>query len=138
MKIEYMPIPDRVRPINDVLRSAATVRLDNDSSYARESNDRRVAIWGQAKLALPGDVVIHGYAMDISSRSVRISSRQALALNQTCALYLSVRCRGKTLKMTVGVKISSCICCSDSFQLGLQFTAVDPEAAEMIVQLTGK
>jgi hypothetical protein len=104
--------------------------------------DRRVqareVLRVQARICLDGEPPLEVHTVDLSSHGLAITSKQPLNVNQECTVELGISVPEIARAPSLRASVRYCARLhDDQFRIGMKFTTVSVEAAELIVAVLG-
>ena len=112
--------------------------LPEDSTFELETCERRTAprevIRVRARVSPDGEPPLDVNTVDLSSHGLAITSTQPLNVNQECNVELGISVPEIANPPALRASVRYCARLrEDQFRIGMRFTAVSVEAAELIV-----
>jgi hypothetical protein len=110
----------------------------NFGALESESSDRRVksrsVLRVQARICVDGDEPLDAHTIDLSCTGLAITSTRPLNVDQECTVELGVSVPEIAQPPALRASVRYCAQLrDDQFRIGLKFTAMSVEAAELIV-----
>ena len=107
------------------------------SGLERRDKDRAI-LRVEARIGVEGEPALEAHTIDLSSHGVAITSKKALNVGRECVVELGVS--APEIANPPALRASVCYCAplgEAEFRIGMKFTAVSIEAAELIVAVLG-
>jgi hypothetical protein len=111
---------------------APETRLDAQSAFERRER-RRESLRVQARICLDGESPLEAHTVDLSPHGLAITTTHPLNVNQECNIELGISVPGLATSPALRASVRYCARLrEDSYRIGMKFTAVSIEAAELI------
>ena len=92
----------------------------------------------QARISADGEPALDVHTIDLSAHGIAITSKQPLNVNQECSVELGISVAEIANPPALRASVRYCARLhDDQFRIGMKFTAVSVEAAELIVAVLG-
>jgi hypothetical protein len=138
LPVEGEPLSFELAPPERVF----SFELTRSDSFELSQSDRREmprhAIQVQARIRLDGDEPLDALTADLSAHGLAITSARPLNVGLECNVDLGIN--GPEAARPPALRASVCYCArlrDGEFRVGMKFTAVSIEAAELIVAALG-
>jgi c-di-GMP-binding flagellar brake protein YcgR len=92
----------------------------------------------EARISVPGEAPLDAHTVDLSLGGVSITSSQQLSERQECIVELGVSAREIAPAPALRARVRYCARLRDGqYRIGLEFSSVSIEAAELLVAVLG-
>lgn len=105
------------------------------SREEEQRRDRRKLIRLRADVRLPGNSVLEGHTVDLSSRGVGILSPVSLSHGQDCTISLDLTACGENVALRLVGRVCYCMESGTEYRVGLQFVQMDESTALLLNEL---
>ena len=123
-------------PAPDSFSFDAPVPFEHLESERRER--RREVLQVQARICVEGDSQLDVHTVDLSSHGLAITSKRPLNVNQECRVELGISAPELASPPALRASVRYCARLrEDQFRIGMKFSAVSIEAAELLVAALG-
>ena len=135
---ELAPPPEQTQSFVQPFSAEQSITLERPLSFELTEADRREKprefIRVQARISPEGDEPLDAHTMDLSAHGMAITSARALNVEQMCNVELGISVPELARPPLLCASVRYCARLSDGqFRIGLKFTTVSIEAAELIV-----
>lgn len=112
------------------------IRAEPRPSDRREKP--REVIRALARICIDGDTPLEVQAVDLSAHGIAVTAKRPLNVNQECRIELGISAPELARPPELRASIRYCARLSDNqYRIGMKFTKVSVEAAELIVAVLG-
>jgi hypothetical protein len=116
--------------------------LEVTATFERPAPERRGSprevLQVQARICMDGDSELDVHTVDLSSHGIAITSTRPLNVNQECSVELGISVPELASPPALRASVRYCARLrEDQFRIGMKFSAVSIEAAELIVAALG-
>lgn len=87
----------------------------------------------QVSVGMPGQAIIQGYTIDVSTHGLSVLMLRAMKVDDVCAVRFNVMINGTTMRVAGMGKVLNCSCAGEGFRIGMQFKAQESAVQQALI-----